>query len=82
MKSNLGSALSGAQLAALLLVAPVALAQQSPIYGERDLVHPVYGKQRHGRDAGGRGDAGSASRCSGTAATPSMRRRRSRSRSR
>ena len=44
MKSNLGSALSGAQLAALLLVAPVALAQQSPIYGERDLVHPVYGK--------------------------------------
>ena len=44
MKSNLGSALSGAQLAALLLVAPAALAQQSPIYGERDLVHPVYGK--------------------------------------
>ena len=44
MRSNFGSALSGARLAALLIVAPAALAQQSPIYGERDLVHPVYGK--------------------------------------
>ena len=44
MRSNFGSALSGAQLAALLIATPAALAQQSPIYGERDLVHPVYGK--------------------------------------
>jgi gamma-glutamyltranspeptidase / glutathione hydrolase len=44
MRSNFGSALSGAQLAALLIVAPAALAQQSPVYGERDLVHPVYGQ--------------------------------------
>ena len=44
MRSNFGLALSGAQLAALLIVAPAALAQQSPVYGERDLVHPVYGQ--------------------------------------
>jgi gamma-glutamyltranspeptidase/glutathione hydrolase len=44
MRSNFGSALSGVCLAGLLSVAPVALAQPSPIYGERDLVHPVYGR--------------------------------------
>ena len=44
MRSNFGSALSGVCLAGLLSAAPVALAQQSPIYGERDLIHPVYGE--------------------------------------
>jgi gamma-glutamyltranspeptidase/glutathione hydrolase len=44
MRSNFGSALSGAGLAALLIVAPAALAQQRPIYAERDLIHPVCGQ--------------------------------------
>ena len=44
MRSNFGSALSGVCLAGLLSAAPVALAQQSPIYAERDLIHPVYGQ--------------------------------------
>ena len=44
MRSNFGSALSGVCLAGLLIAAPAALAQQSPIYAERDLIHPVYGQ--------------------------------------
>ena len=38
MRSNFGSALSGVCLAGLLSAAPGALAQQSPIYAERDLI--------------------------------------------
>jgi gamma-glutamyltranspeptidase / glutathione hydrolase len=44
MRSNFGPALSGAGLVALLIVAPAAVAQQRPIYAERDLIHPVYGQ--------------------------------------
>ena len=80
MKSVLRWVTSGARLAGLLIVVPAALAQQSPIYGERDLVHPVYGKS--GMVATQEAEASRlGSRCSGTAATRSMPRRRSRSRS-
>jgi gamma-glutamyltranspeptidase/glutathione hydrolase len=45
MKSAIGTALTSALLAAVLVVAPAAaVAQQSAIYSERDLIHPVYGR--------------------------------------
>jgi gamma-glutamyltranspeptidase / glutathione hydrolase len=45
MKSVIGRALTSVWLAGLLLVAPAAtVAQQSAIYSERDLIHPVYGR--------------------------------------
>jgi gamma-glutamyltranspeptidase/glutathione hydrolase len=44
MRSNFGSVLGGAHLAALLVVTPAAVAQHSLIYPERDLIHPVHGQ--------------------------------------
>jgi gamma-glutamyltranspeptidase / glutathione hydrolase len=45
MKPVISAALASAMFLALLLVASAAaVAQQSPIYSERDLVHPVYGQ--------------------------------------
>jgi gamma-glutamyltranspeptidase / glutathione hydrolase len=45
MNSVIGGVLTSASLVGLLLLAPAAaVAQQSAIYSERDLIHPVYGR--------------------------------------
>jgi hypothetical protein len=44
MRRCIGAALISSLYAGLLLASAAALAQQSPIYSERDLIHPVYGE--------------------------------------
>jgi gamma-glutamyltranspeptidase / glutathione hydrolase len=44
MRRCIGAALISSLYAGLLLASAAALAQQSPIYSERDVIHPVYGE--------------------------------------